>query len=202
MEIPAEVGIIGAVITAIATATTALLTWRTQRQGIAVNIRQRDNGNEVLACYIEQISGTTINDLRIRVRVNAGHGRLYRWPSLKKGQSVCVGLILTAGTPRWAGSEDEDPVKLDALRVDVEYGWFWRSSSYGGRRTLLNIRDGDAWHAALNGFLWEPRGQIETEAVRACRAATKWLEAENKKRQQAEVQALLQSRRSGSDSER
>ena len=190
------------IITAIAVTVTAFFAWRTGMRTVVVNFRQRDNGDEILGCYVEQVGGPPVKDLTIRMKVNSEGWQYYQWPSLKKGQSVCIGLVLPAGGPDWldnSGTRDH-PVALDSLCVKAEYGRWWRLASYAGQKTLLDMRDGDAWHRALAGFFWEPNSALDSAAEKACKEAAAWFKDGNTRRKRAELRADL-ARRAAATSE-
>lgn len=194
-----DLALIAMIATAVATGASAILAIRASLRTVVVNIRQRDNGDRALGCYVEQIGGPPIRDLAIRVKVNSEEWRCYRWPSLKKGQAVCVGILMPAGGLRWADGREGDAVGLHSLRIEAEYGRFWRSSSYGGRKELLSVRNGDSWHAAVAGFLWEPPSELDSKVARACEAAAEWFKAENRRRIEDDARRLIAARTDAPD---
>lgn len=80
-------------IAAVATSIAAYVAWTKFVTRINVNIRQRDNGDYCLGLYLEQHSGLPARNVVVRVWVNGAELPPLRWPSMKTGQSITIGLL-------------------------------------------------------------------------------------------------------------
>lgn len=164
-------------VTAGATLTTAYVLVVPQ---IGVNIRQRDNGDYSLGLYLEHLGGRAIRNVTLKVRVNGVDLPQFRWPTMKAGQSIQVGFIQTRGRLGWSDPvTHRDEIDLKSLSIVAEYGWWWRSGSYGSPgKTLLDIRDSEATLRAMHMMYWNPKSSRDVAVEKACNeiatAAKNW----------------------------
>lgn len=167
-------------VTAVATSISAYILWANSATVVNVNIRQRDSGDYSLGLYLEQHSGRPANNIVVRMWVNGKALPPFKHPSMKTGQSIEIGSMLPAGSLRWHDTVTDEVVALRTLRVEAEFGWWWRWNGYPGRgKVLFDMRDGDAFHRALQLQMWNPESARDIAIREACVEHKRWAQHQN-----------------------
>ena len=182
-------------VTAVATSISAYIAWTSCATNINVNIRQRDNGDYSLGLYLEQHSGRPASNVVVRLWVNGEALPAFRHPSMKTGQSIQIGIIPAAGGIRWYDAIRGEEAPLRSLRVEAEFGSWWRRNGYPGRgKVLLDMRDGDALHKAMRMHLWDPESRRDRAIREACEEHRMWARYRNEAERRRLFRSMQQQR--------